>query len=207
MRRNKKTAIVFLLFAAALLCLGADIEFRMVEKCPVCKKLMDPDWFYCPYDGIRLAKKDVSEIQERSPEKVLATFYTAYGNRNKKLLEECIDLEYMLEEMLTKGISNIEGLTPAMRAELRAKLIPIASRNLAPAILDIMVSDAVQREFPFRGAGDEALTLKTLKAFYKMQQKDNITRFIPLRGIGPVNEQIVLRKSRGRWFIIEMPGF
>jgi len=206
MGKNKKTAIVLLLFAAALLCLGADIEFRAVEKCPVCKRIMNPDWLYCPYDGVRLVKKDISVIPERSPDRVLVTFYKAYKNKDKKLLEECLDLEYMLKEMLTKGINNIEGLTPGIRAELRAKLIPVASRDLAPAILDVMVSDAMQREFPFRGASDEALTLKTLRAFYKMEQKGNVTRFIPLRGVGPVNEQIVLRKTRQRWFIIEMPG-
>lgn len=202
--KTYKIIIITILFCAAIiLCAAASAaeEGSVLIKCLVCGKEMKPEWKYCPYDGTLLVSKKIEDIPERAPKDVLLVFYQAYKNKDKKALEECIDFEYILKEILTKGIDNIQGLTSDMKATLKAKLIPIASKSLISAIIDVMVSDSMHKEFPV----PEEISFKALDAFYEMKVEGNIARFLPLKGMG-VDEQIVLRKTRGRWFIIEMPG-
>ena len=178
-------------------------QVKVLKKCPACGREMRADWLYCPYDGVSLNVQDIEKIPQRSPKEVLLAFYEAYRTKDKRLLAQCIDLEYMLGEILRRGIDNIDGLSAGMRTTFKAKLIPIASKSLVPGILEVMVSDAMQKEFPVL----EEISAKAIDAFYEMKEQDRIVRFIPMRGMGTADEQIVLRNVKGRWFIIEMPGF
>ena len=177
-------------------------EVSVQKKCPACGMEVKADWLYCPYDGVSLKVQDIEKIPRRSAREVLLAFYKGYRNKDKKLLAECIDLEYILADILRKGIDNIEGLSGGMRTTFKAELIPIASKSLVSGILEVMVSEAMQKEFPI----PDEISSKAIDAFYEMKEQDRIVRFIPLKGVGTVDDQIVLRNVKGRWFIVEMPG-
>ncbi len=175
-------------------------EGSSARRCTTCGRLLQKDWNYCPYDGTRIF--EVSEIPYRTPKQVVLAFYKAYAEKDTKTLAQCLDLEYFLREAISVAIDGMEGLSPEVKATFKAKLIEPTTRALIPAVLDVLVSDAVAREFPI----PEEVSSKALEVFYAERIEGDIARFVPLRG-SPFNQEIVLTKRGGRWFISRMPGF
>jgi len=194
-------------FALSILLIAMLIGMNLVgaegsleHRCPTCGRVMEKDWNYCPYDGTKVVQ--VSEIPKRNPRQVVLAFYKAYAEKDTRTLAQCLDLEYILSNAISVAIDRIQELSPEVKATFKAKLVGPATRVLIPAVLDVLVSDAVAKEFPI----PEEFSSKALEIFYTERIEGDIARFIPLHG-SPFDEEIVLTRRNGRWFISKMPGF
>jgi len=174
-------------------------EAKPSRQCPICQKTMEQDWKYCPFDGTQVL--ETTTIPERTPTEVVLAFYKAYAERNKEELGRCLDLENILSSAVVEAIDGMKGLSLDVRAVFKEKLVAPATRALIPSVLEILVSDAIAREFPSL----EEISAKALVAFYTEKIEGDRARFIPLQGT-PFGREIVLVNRNGRWLITKMPG-
>jgi DNA-directed RNA polymerase subunit RPC12/RpoP len=173
-------------------------------KCAACGKDLEPAWQYCPYCGVKVLKPGL-EPAARTPKAVVLDFYDAYKQRNKEKLLETLDLESILKELIEKAIDGIDGLSPELKASLKTKVGPQASRALIPTVLDVLVSDEVQKQFP----SPENVSKKTIDLYYHEEIVGDTATLAPVRSEATYNrnEGVFVLKKRGNiWLIRQLPG-
>ncbi|MBC7327592.1 zinc ribbon domain-containing protein [bacterium] len=83
--------------------------------CPTCKRAVDPNWTYCPYDGTPLNKGSRKELKDEEKEKIelyvetLANVYLQETDRKGFLAVELSSLEGLSEEGQKEVINRLKA--------------------------------------------------------------------------------------------------
>ena len=173
--------------------------------CPVCRRPVQPDWQFCPYDGSPLERPDSDIIAGESPKGVVFRFYQAYPDRNRDGLAACLDLEGILTDLLNRGLDQLEELTPEIRQILKEKLTPTMSRAMMGSLLDVLVSDQMQKEFP----PPADVSRNSVDLYYHEEIVGDTATLRPTRAAelgGRSEGSFVLVRKEKRWVITKLPG-
>ena len=130
-------------------------------KCASCGKALDLSWKYCPWCGVKVPGKP-GDIRVRTPKGVVLEFYEGYEKCNREKLRQTLDLEGILAGLIGRAIDRMEDVSPEIKTVFKRKLMPQASRALVPAVLDVLTSEEMKRQFP----PPENISKKAIDLYY-----------------------------------------
>jgi hypothetical protein len=173
-------------------------------KCTSCARELAASWNYCPWCGVKVLKKSAG-IPVRTPKGVVLEFYEGYNEANREKLRQTLDLEAILSGLIDRAIDRMEDVSPEIKTLFKRKLMPQASRTLVPAVLDVLASDEMKRQFP----PPENISKKAIDLYYHEEIVGDTATLIPIRAEpGHRREEgtFVLKKRGKIWLIRQIPG-